>query len=177
MNKSEQIFDGLLFLQFRAGKRKALSLLVGRYQQRMFAKAYWYTKNKGVAEDIVQDSWKVVLSKSHQLKDPNKFGNWVFQIVARKAIDYLNKNKNERDQLEIWKNTPKPDGSNSLEPRLAKLTNAISKLPHDQQMVLRLFYLEAYSLKEIALMLKVSTGTVKSRLFHAREKLKVIFKI
>jgi RNA polymerase sigma-70 factor (ECF subfamily) len=59
---------------------------------------------------------------------------------------------------------------------LAKVYTAIKDLPQDQQVVLRLFYLEEYSLKEISEIVNKSAGTVKSRLYHAREKLKTILK-
>ena len=55
--------------------------------------------------------------------------------------------------------------------------NAIKNLPQNQQIILRLFYLEECSINEISSILKISKGTVKSRLFYAREKLKSIFKI
>ena len=53
-----------------------------------------------------------------------------------------------------------------------KLLQAIQDLPEQQKMVIKLFYLEEYTLKEISKTLKMSLGTVKSRLFYAREKLK-----
>ena len=56
------------------------------------------------------------------------------------------------------------------------LLKAIQSLSINQQMVIRLFYVEEYSLKDISDTLKISVGTVKSRLFHAREKLKLILK-
>jgi RNA polymerase sigma-70 factor (ECF subfamily) len=53
---------------------------------------------------------------------------------------------------------------------------AIKKLPEHQQVVIKLFYVEDYSLKQISDILKISIGTAKSRLFHAREKLKETLK-
>jgi RNA polymerase sigma factor (sigma-70 family) len=57
-----------------------------------------------------------------------------------------------------------------------KLLRAIPELTNDQQQVLRLFYTENYALNEISEMLNISVGTVKSKLFHAKEKLKTILK-
>ncbi len=59
---------------------------------------------------------------------------------------------------------------------LQKLQLMIRVLPKDQQVVLRLFYTEEYSLKEISEILEISVGAVKSRLFHARERLKISLK-
>ena len=56
------------------------------------------------------------------------------------------------------------------------MLNAINRLPNHQKEVVRLFYIEAYSLKQISSLLKISLGTTKSRLFTAREKLKKTIK-
>ncbi|NQZ44946.1 MAG: RNA polymerase sigma factor [Flavobacteriaceae bacterium] len=64
----------------------------------------------------------------------------------------------------------------SKEQRIARLQRAMQNLPFDQRMVLKLFYLESYSIKEISRITKVSTSTVKTRLFRAREKLKEVLK-
>ena len=57
-----------------------------------------------------------------------------------------------------------------------KLIKAINGLPEQQQMVIKLFYVENYSLKQIGKLLNISVGTAKSRLFHARENLKLNIK-
>ena len=99
------------------------------------------------------------------------------QIVTRKSIDYLNKNNRDREKLKDYYNEPKVDNDlDHKESDLIKVHEAIKGLPQDQQVVLRLFYLEEYSLKEISEILDKSEGTVKSRLYHAREKLKTILK-
>ncbi len=63
-----------------------------------------------------------------------------------------------------------------IEERAILLQKAVLTLPTNQQLVLRLFYLEGYSLKEMSQILEISMGTVKSRLFYGREKLKTILK-
>jgi len=93
------------------------------------------------------------------------------------AINYLNKNNRDREKLKDYYNEPKVDNDlDHKESDLIKIHEAIKGLPQDQQVVLRLFYLEEYSLKEISEILDKSEGTVKSRLYHAREKLKTILK-
>ncbi len=56
------------------------------------------------------------------------------------------------------------------------MLKAIQTLPDEQKAVIKLFYLESYSIKQISELLKISAGTTKSRLFHAREKLKQTLK-
>ncbi len=177
MKNTDKIFDGLLVLQYQAGNKKALDLLVNRYQLKLCRHSYWYTRDHDAAKDIVQDSWSVILKKMEGLKAPNSFGNWAMRIVTRKSLDYLSKHKRNRENLKSYQNPAfNSDESDVKEQEVKLLYKAIQLLPQDQQIVLRLFYKENYSLKEISNILEISTGTVKSRLYHAREKLKTILK-
>ncbi|WP_422080831.1 RNA polymerase sigma factor [Ulvibacterium sp.] len=170
-------FDALLVLQYQSGDKKALGLLVKRYHGKLCRHSYWYTHDLDVAKDIVQDSWSIIIAKLTGIRDPNAFGSWAMRIVTRKSLDFLNRNKNDRERLKGYRNTRyDADMDEDKESDLIQLEKAIKLLPNDQQVVLRLFYTEEYSLKEIGTILEISTGTVKSRLFHAREKLKTILK-
>lgn len=177
MGNTKKVFEGLLVLQYLSGNKKAFSLLVKRYNSKMCNHAYWFTYDKDIAKDIVQDSWRIIIKKLPYLKKPNSFGSWAMQIVTRKSIDYIIKNKRDREKLKDYSKEPKWDYDlDNKESDLKKVYSAIKGLPQDQQVVLRLFYLQEYSLKEISEILDKSQGTVKSRLYHAREKLKTILK-
>lgn len=176
MGSAKKIFEGLLVLQYRSGNKKAFSLLVKRYNTKMCNHAYWFTYDKDIAKDIVQDSWGIILKKLPYLKKPNSFGSWAIQIVTRKSIDHLNKTSRVREKLKDYYEPIVDNDLDNKESDLIKVYGAIKGLPQDQQIVLRLFYLEEYSLKEISEILNKSAGTVKSRLYHAREKLKTILK-
>ncbi|MBT8183777.1 MAG: RNA polymerase sigma factor [Eudoraea sp.] len=177
MRDTEKIFDALLVLQYQSGKKKALSILVKRYHVKLCWQAYWYTQDLDISQDIAQDSWAVVIRKIGSLRDPNKFGSWVLRIVTRKSIDYLKNHKRQRDHLKTVKRENSMEVSlDHRETELAHVRKAIRELPRNQKEVLRLFYTEGYTLKEIGNILDISEGTVKSRLFHAREKLKRILK-
>lgn len=175
MNNTSKILDGLLVLQFRSGSKKALELLVQRYHSKLCQHAYWYTHDIEAAKDIVQDCWGVVMKRLYSLKEPDKFGSWIFRIVTRKSLDYVAKQKRVKVQLQQLQLCNFQDIAESDDKKfLIKLKHAIKTLSKEQQLVIRLFYTEEYSLLEIAEILKISIGTVKSRLFHGREKLKLI---
>lgn len=176
MGDTKKIFDALLILQYQSGNKKALSILVNRHHPRLCKHAFWYTHDMDVARDVVQDSWSVILKKIDTLRDPNLFGSWALRIVTRKSLDYLNKNKRERDKLKSITRDTNEDNLDSRASDLERLKVVMKTLPQDHRQVLRLFYTEEYSLKEISDILGIATGTVKSRLFHAREKLKTILK-
>lgn len=178
MNKKSKITDGLLVKQYQKGDAKALSLLVKRWHKQFCSKAFWLVKDADLAKDIAQDSWKTIIDKLNQLKEPNYFGSWALRIVYTKSLDSLKANAKQRILLEKYSYAHQLDNltitnNSSINQKLLK---AIYELPEHQQMVIRLFYVQDYSLKEISNVLDVSVGTIKSRLFHARERLKLILK-
>lgn len=177
MENSTKIFDGLLVLQFQAGNKKALSQLVNRYHLKLCKHAFWYTHDMDASQDIVQDCWKVIIKKLTGLREPNRFGSWAYRIVTRKAIDHTNRVAYEREKLKVIQNfIPTEEESQARDSNLYRLREAVHTLPRNQQIVLRLFYTGDFSIDEIASILGISPGTVKSRLYHAREKLKTILK-
>jgi len=171
------IFDALLILQYKTGDNKAIELLVKRHQKKLLKQAFWYVQDKQIAKDIVQESWSVILRKLYQLKDPNQFRSWAMKITTRNALDFLRKQKIDLEKRKALQ----PIVTNNTDPtkreeQIIRLRKAIRELPQNAQEVLRLFYIEEYSLTEIGEILNIAVGTVKSRLFHAREKLKKIIK-
>ncbi len=178
MNNSQKNTDRFLILQYRAGNTSVLSALVQRYHKVFCEKAYWVTKDKEIAKDIAQESWIIIMDKLHTLQHPDRFKSWAFRIIYTKAIDAV-KNRNKES-----KNLGPGDIIESRAPSLEdeskliqiELLKAIRKLPKEKQDIIRLFYAEEYSIVEISSFLKIPIGTVKSRLFKAREKLKSILK-
>lgn len=173
----EKVFDAYLVLQHQSGDKKALGLLVKKHHYGFCKHAHWYTKDIDSSKDIVQESWNVILKKLDMLRDPNSFSSWAMKIVTRKSLDYLKKQKKIREHLNTKNFITEAQEKEEENPILSKLKKAIKELPENQQVVLRLFYTQEYTLKEIADILEISIGTVKSRLYHAREKLKTILKV
>lgn len=171
-----KIFDALLVLQYQSGDKKALGMLVKRHHNRFCSHANWYLSDLDASKDVVQDCWGIIMNKLGNLRDPNSFSSWAMRIVTRKSIDNLRRNKTKREKLRQYQYTNLEVTYNEENTEIIKLRQAIKSLPNDQQIVLRLFYTQEYSLIEIGHILDISVGTVKSRLFHAREKLKTILK-
>ncbi|MFS4456604.1 RNA polymerase sigma factor [Maribacter sp. 2304DJ31-5] len=177
MNDSRKIFDGLLVLQYRSGDEKALELLVKRYHKKLCGRSHWYVKDMDISQDIVQDCWRIIMHKINDLKDENAFESWAMRIVTRKSLNFLKREQRQREKLKSYGSMPREEEVyDEKTSEIQKLNSALKSLPHNQQEVLQLFYKEEYSLNEISEILQVSVGTIKSRLFHAREKLKTILK-
>lgn len=173
MRSNERIQDSWLVLECRSGNKKAMELLVARWHKRFCKHAYHIARDKDAAKDIAQESWRVILKKIHRLRETEKFGSWALTIVHRKAIDWLRKRKKEQDVREDYGNTNYISHTDTTQDNsLSRLKAEIVKLPPKQKLVLDLFYLEGFMIREIAEIIGVSAGTVKSRLFSAREAIK-----
>ena len=174
----QQGVDKILVLQFQSGDKKALAELVKRWHKQFCNKAYWLVKDKEVAKDIAQDSWNVIINKIGTLKDANSFGGWAMRIVYTKSLDWLRAKAREQIQQNEYYHTQETFDVviENNEQTKKVLLKAIKALPLKQQLVIKLFYVEGYSLKQISDFLNISIGTSKSRLFHAREKLKLMLK-
>ena len=174
----EQLFDELLVMQFQSGNNKALDLLWKRWANKMLVHANRFTKNKEAAKDVTQESWIIIIRNIGSLRDPARFGVWALSIVSKKAVDWVRsqqrKHQLEKDIRSKPVETTDSEISNSAQIQLVK--QEIKNLPDKQQIVLKLFYVENYNIRQIASILKIKTGTVKSRLFTAREQLKRILK-
>lgn len=180
MKNKNNLSDKDLVLQYQLGNKTVISLLVKKWHVQFCKLAFWYVKDADVAKDIAQESWKIILNKLETLEKPERFKSWSISIVNRKAIDYLRAEKRVENKHKSFfkenKSNNVIDIKNDEEGLKKKLLKGIQKLSIDQQQVIKLFYTESYSLKEISELLNISVGTAKSRLFHAREKLKNILK-
>ena len=180
MNKVNNLSDAVLIEKYQKGDINALNHLVKKWHLKFCNLAFWIVKDADVAKDVAQESWSTIIHKLANLQEPKKFKSWAISIVNRKAIDWVRSNNRERNKLVKYFNESKKndilsevdDNSNIKK----TLLNSIDKLSVEHQIVIRLFYKENYSLKEISEILSISVGTTKSRLFHAREKLKNILK-
>lgn len=181
MKLSKKIDDAWLVTQYCEGHKSAMAVLVKRWHKKFCIQAYRYSNDHDIAKDIAQDAWITILKSIDALEDPNKFGSWGLSIVTKKSIDWYRKSKRVQDkkqEIQSKTNVSVEEEKDLLSNQAIKekLKLAITSLSEEQQSVLKLFYIESYNLIEISKMLHISKGTVKSRLYYAREKLKTILK-
>ena len=176
--KTNKSIDDNLVKQFQSGNANALTELVKRWHKQFCEKAYWIVKDGDLSKDIAQDCWRVIIDKIHDLKDPGSFGSWSMRIVYSKSLDTIRASTKKRIRHEEFAYEQTIETVDDQEDDLLKnkLLKAVKRLSEQQQIVLNLFYVEAYSIKQISSILNISIGTTKSRLFHAREKLKKVLK-
>jgi RNA polymerase sigma-70 factor (ECF subfamily) len=124
------------------------------------------------ARDVVQDTWIGAIRGLGGLRDPAQFRAWIYGIATRKCVDAIRANRRRRS-LAADSAAAGSDRQVELAPeRQIDLETAIRTLPPMHRAVVHLFYREDLSVEEIAAVLEVPPGTVKSRLHHAREALR-----
>lgn len=178
MSDNQKHIDIELIIAYQDGDKSAMASLVKRWHVEFCKKAYWLLKDADLSKDIAQECWRTIIDKIHMLENPSSFKPWAFRIIYCKSMDALREQSRKRSkEFELNQNQNiiiEQDHDHAyLKEALLK---ALQQLPQHQQIVIRLFYTEEYSLKEISQLLNISVGTAKSRLFHARERLKKIIK-
>lgn len=179
MNKRQYVSDTILINQYKTGDKSVLPILIKRYHKIFCEKAFWVTNNKESSKDIAQECWLIIIDKLHTLENVKSFKNWAFRIVYTTSIDSIKFINSENKKLMQISTDVKDDVVDEGEYRISllkALSKAINQLPKSKHDIIRLFYLEEYSIKEISTFLNIPLGTVKSRLFKSREKLKSIIK-
>ncbi|MEM6472408.1 MAG: sigma-70 family RNA polymerase sigma factor [Planctomycetota bacterium] len=179
MRKADEIFDEWLVLQCQGGSASALTKLVQRWQPRLLGFAIRLLSDRDAAEDAVQSSWVEIVRRIRSVKDPGLIRAWMFRIVANKCADIIRKRTKRRrkesedaaDQV-ADPSTEKRRMEEEKVDQMREVRQGLRLLDPTHREILRLHYSEGQSVDAIAKRLSIPVGTVKSRLFHARKKLK-----
>ncbi|HYI64724.1 MAG TPA: sigma-70 family RNA polymerase sigma factor [Allosphingosinicella sp.] len=169
----ERILDAYLVASARLGDREALGALARRWNGKFIAHAWRLLRDREGAKDAVQESWAEIMRGLSCLRDDGAFAAWAYRIVSRRCARHIGRIQGERRLAEEVAAPPAKDGlsePSSLDVEAARA--AIRTLPAGQQAAIALFYLEDMSVAEVAVALDVPAGTVKTRLMHARRKLR-----
>jgi len=175
MRKSrDRIYDELLVLKCQQGDKQAFDELVARWQERLWRYAFGITGSDAPAWDVVQETWLSIINGIRKLQDVPAFPQWAFRILNNKAADWRRK---QHLQARLDEEIVKQAQDNAQEHKGASerrdsLRAAIEKLPTDERALLTLRYREDFDLTQIADILGVPEGTVKSRLHRTVEKLR-----
>ena len=134
-------------------------------------------RNTADAEDVAQETLLRAYRRFDRLRDRSRFRAWLVRIAFRLALDRLRSGKRRELRDTLWsqpeRQPPAPTAedlaaSNEFQ---AHLDTALAELPEKLRLVLLLAAMEGHTIDEIAGMLGISTGTVKSRIFYARRQL------
>ncbi len=169
----------------RDGDMSAYDDLVRRYQERIYATIYHMTSNHEDANDLAQDAFIKAYQALKSFKGGSSFYTWIYRIAVNKTINFLKQRKNRAhmslNDLDfnaehdpdlvalISDKTPRRDvGLAELQ---EKLNAALQKLSDSHRLVVTLHDVQGLSHEEIAKIMNCNIGTVRSRLFYARQQL------
>lgn len=170
--------DGDLVIRLRQGDIDALAELYEKYRRPIFRVVWAITRDQGVAEDILQESFLRLFTHADQIRTDMPVGPWLYRVAVNQSYTWAQRHGRSSSVLDSVLErltaplVSPPDRLAERREMQETVQQAISKLPFDRQVVVVLFYLENLSLKEIADILQVPEGTVKSRLHYAREALR-----
>jgi RNA polymerase sigma factor (sigma-70 family) len=175
MRARERIIDEMLVLAAQAGQIEAFEALAERWNPRLSRLAWRLTGDREGAQEAVQEAWVAVARGLRQLQDPSCFGPWALRIVNRRSADWI-KQRGRTRQRNIELSAASQAQARSCGGSDAELSvqEALNRLDAGQRAVLDLFYIEALTVAEISQILEIPVGTVKSRLYHAREQMRVL---
>jgi RNA polymerase sigma-70 factor, ECF subfamily len=134
-------------------------------------------RNTADAEDVAQEALLRAYRQFDRLRDRSRFRAWLVRISFRLALDRLRSRKRREQRDTIWSQPEHQPPAATAEDLAASnefqghLENALAELPEKLRLVLLLAAMEGHTIDEIAAMLGISTGTVKSRIFYARRQL------
>lgn len=179
MNRdSERIYDEYLVAAAMTGDRPALTRLVARWQPRLHRHAWRVLGDAERARDMVQEAWVEILRGIARLDDVVAFPAWAYRIVTRRcqrSFARASREIVEFDEDACAAGTQvTEDDAGGFAVELANVVDAIARIPPLQRAALALFYIEEMSVAEIAIATDVPPGTVKTRLLHARRKVRAL---
>jgi RNA polymerase sigma-70 factor (ECF subfamily) len=161
-------------LRARRGDDAAFRLLVESYDRRLLYFVLRLLPDADLALDVMQDVWLTLFRRLPQLRAPEAFRVWLYQIAHDRVVDVLRRQRREERAAEVLRDgfhEPVASFTDQVE-RAEFVHHALQHLSPDHREVLLLRFLEDLSLEEIATTLRCSLGTVKSRLHYARHALR-----
>ena len=163
-----EIIDQLL-----AGNQSVYSVLVNKYKSYAYTIAQRILQNKPEAEEAAQDAFIKAYHHLAGFNRESRFSTWLYRIVFNTAISYRRKSRHQFQSIETTVIEYNQDAEGMLEKTDKKkyLNQALQKLSDADRTALTLFYLEEFSLDEIAEITGMQANTAKVRIHRARQRL------
>ena len=184
-NESSADADRGLVARAQQGDTAAFDQLVVKYSPRLYGMIYHMTSNKEDANDLMQDVFAKAFRSLSRFRGKSSFYTWIYAIGTNMTLNFLKKRKRRAawslDELDsgIQNDDAMVDIAHFANPRhqsdvnelQKKLNEAMQSLSDDHRAVVTMFDIQGIPHAEISKILKVSEGTVRSRLFYAHQQL------
>ncbi|MCU6434028.1 sigma-70 family RNA polymerase sigma factor [Undibacterium sp. Jales W-56] len=159
------------------GDRQAFEVLYRAYFPRLARFLDKMSRNAFLIEEIVNDTMLVVWQKAHTFNHSCKVSTWIFSIAYRQALKAINKSDDPiESDFELYHGAIRNEPEQVITRQQLQMAihKALNELPMEQRVVVSLTYFHDMDYKEIAVTMDCPVNTVKTRMFHARQKLKNI---
>lgn len=170
--------DGELINRLQQTDLDALGILFERYRDRVYRTALAIVRDPAVAEDILQDCFLKIYQHAQRIDTNRPLAPWLYRVTVNLSYTWLSRGKNRRTPLDnvidrlVSPMKHAPDQLTEQTELRQNVRKAIGDLSIDQRVVVVLYYLNGLNLHDIAEILDLPVGTVKSRLYYARENLR-----
>ncbi|MCR3922497.1 MAG: sigma-70 family RNA polymerase sigma factor [Firmicutes bacterium] len=181
--------EKLLVSHCQTGDLRAYDELMQRYEKKVYALCFRMVGDRDDAADLAQEAFLKAFRALPSFKGEASFSTWLFRIVTNTCLDERRKRKNnssvsldkpwptEEGELlrEVLDNTPGPLAVTLQRELQAEIRSLLNKLSPAQRAVIVMRDLEGFSYEEMATILQVNMGTIKSRLNRARQQLRTLY--
>ena len=165
--------DNALLVAVAAGDRRALEELYLSYHRRLSRFLSRFTPRYENIEEIINDTFMVVWQSAKDFRHASQVSTWIIGIAYRTALKSFRRQKNHAAAQNL-DDCPEQTVDPTIDTEVQDwLKRGLSQLPSEQRLTLELAYHMGHSLEEIAVITACPVGTVKARMFHAREKLRM----
>ena len=165
--------DETLVRRLQAGDREAFDVLYERYRNEVYRTACLITGSRADGEDLTQEAFVTALGAIGSLRDPARFRHWLLRLLTRAAWKYCRKARREAPVEAVLDGAAEDALSACLRSETQRqLYAAVAALDEKRRTVVVLHYFQDLPVREIARILEVTEGTVKSRLYSARRHLR-----
>lgn len=173
--KEEQLSDIELVKRAQKGDTEAFSELVRKYQTVVYNLAYRFMRDKDLAEDMAQESFVKAYKHLSGFRGDCAFATWLYRVTCTVCITELNRRK-KRGEVELQPNIPETgyEENHSDKEIAEKIRECVVLLPPKYATVITLYYLNGMSYEEIADIMDIPVGTLKTWMFRARKQLRRI---
>ncbi len=172
----DRIISELMLVRYRRGDASALDELVKHWEGRLFYYIMRLVSNEDDGWDALQDTWFALIGSIHKLREARDLVPWLYKTARHKAMDRLRERYKHRTvSVEEEEIAGVEEGVETFAFEDAdQVHRALGRISVAHREALTLFFLEDLSVAEIAEVLGIATGTVKSRLHFARKALRAI---
>lgn len=174
MTEKQAIYYELLVLRCRRGQSSALEELARSWEKRLFYYIRRLVDDEQDTWQILQETWVKVLRGIKKLHEPRKLPTWLYSIARNTAISHLRAKYANQAMLEESEKLgdAEDDNRNVAFEDAEQVHYGLSRITLPHREILTLFFLQDLSVEEIASVLEIPVGTVKSRLYYAKRALK-----